>query len=70
MSARTDAGKWPSCPGRIVTCRRGGCRAEATDLVIQLCEHHREGYEAGASLIIGRVGKAKPAGITTVSGAL
>ena len=33
------------CPGRIVTCRRGGCMQAATDHIVQLCPVHLAEYE-------------------------
>ena len=33
------------CPGRIVTCRRGGCMQAATDHIVQLCPVHLAAYE-------------------------
>jgi hypothetical protein len=66
MSVRTDArsGNWLPSPGRIVTCRRSDCAAEAADPIIQLCERHRAAYELTASRTITVISKAKPAGMT------
>jgi hypothetical protein len=33
------------CPGRIITCRRGGCMQAATDHIVQLCPVHLAAYE-------------------------
>ena len=46
------------CPGRIVTCRRRGCREPALDDTVRLCERHMAEYSAEATRTLARVGKA------------
>ena len=43
--AGKSAERYLPCPGRIVTCRRGGCMRAATDAMIQLCAIHLTNYE-------------------------
>jgi hypothetical protein len=45
--------------GRIVTCRRGGCREAATDDMIQLCTIHLANYEHDASRVLALISRAK-----------
>ena len=46
------------CPGRAVTCRRGGCREPALDDTVRLCEQHMAEYSTEATRTLARVGKA------------
>lgn len=61
MTVRTNArsGGWLPCPGRIVTCRREGCREAAADDMIQLCAIHLTNYEHDASRVLTLISKAK-----------
>ena len=54
----TTANTCLPCPGRAVTCRRGGCREPALDDNVRLCERHMAEYSAEATRTLARVGKA------------
>jgi hypothetical protein len=43
--AGKSVGPYLPCPGRILTCRRGGCMQAATDHIVQLCPVHLAAYE-------------------------
>jgi len=48
------------CPGRIITCRRGGCMQAATDHIVQLCPVHLAEYEHECGRVLALAHRAYP----------
>jgi hypothetical protein len=53
------------CPGRIITCRRGGCMQAATDHIVQLCSVHLAAYEHECGWALSIAHRAFPRSAST-----
>ena len=58
--AGKSAESYLPCPGRIVTCRREGCRESALDETICLCPVHLAEYEHECGRVLALAHRAYP----------